>query len=200
MINKQKEQQQQAEHSEISVEPEPPRLDVVYGTLQNRRRRLILRYLENESSAAIGDLAEHVAAIENDVPRHQVESTQRKRVYVSLYQSHLPKLDEAGAVSYDGDRGTVELLSEAEEFLDILDRSENSTACTAHAPAIYSLASALFLTAALVTVSVSPADEAILFGLGTVAVLIVSAAILVTLVYGLRVETDSLPLGMLVGG
>jgi len=41
-------------------------------------------------------------AIEN------LSSNERQRVYISLYQSHLPKLDNHGIVTYDKDRGWVE--------------------------------------------------------------------------------------------
>jgi len=36
-----------------------------------------------------------VAAAEMDTARHDLSSQQRKRVYVVLYQTHVPKLDEA---------------------------------------------------------------------------------------------------------
>jgi hypothetical protein len=38
---------------------------------------------------------------------------QRKRVYTSLHQTHLPALAEAGVVDYDRDRGTVRLTARA---------------------------------------------------------------------------------------
>jgi len=43
---------------------------------------------------------------------------QRKRVYTSLYQSHLPRLHKYGFIEYDADRGTIELTPLAEN-LDI---------------------------------------------------------------------------------
>lgn len=114
-----------AEFQELA-EDRPPRLDEIFGVLQNERRRLILRYLdEHDGETAIGDLAEHVAAIENDIPRAELRSKQRKRVYISLYQSHLPKLDDAGAVTYDQDRGTVEEGPAIEEFQKVLRRQDD---------------------------------------------------------------------------
>ncbi|AOW80095.1 hypothetical protein HTSR_0910 [Halodesulfurarchaeum formicicum] len=105
---------------------QPPRLDEIFGVLQNQRRRLILRFLDEEGPTAdIGTLAEHVAAIENDITRAELRSKQRKRVYISLYQSHLPKLDSAEAVVYNQDRGTVEQGPEIEEFLTVLKRQDS---------------------------------------------------------------------------
>jgi hypothetical protein len=62
------------------------------------------------------ELAEQIAAWENDVEVGELTSQQRKRVYVSLYQTHLPKLAEAGIVNYDVDEGTVELAELATEI------------------------------------------------------------------------------------
>jgi hypothetical protein len=83
----------------------------VFELLQNQRRRRVLRYLttETDGRATLSDLAEHVAGLENDVPPDRVTSTQRKRVYVGLYQAHLPKLDDYGVVDFDKHRGTVDL-------------------------------------------------------------------------------------------
>jgi len=76
------------------------RLDRVFTLLRNRRRRLVLEYLRDCESTTQSDLARHVAAVENGISEDAVTSTQRKRVYVSLYQAHLPKLDEFGAISF----------------------------------------------------------------------------------------------------
>ncbi|MFB6358651.1 MAG: hypothetical protein ABEJ96_06540, partial [Thiohalorhabdaceae bacterium] len=54
--------------------------------------------------AELGDLAEHIASIENDKPEVALSSTERKRVYVALYQCHLPKMDDIGVIDFDEDR------------------------------------------------------------------------------------------------
>lgn len=101
-------------------------LDVAFGILQNERRRRVLRYLRDHPTTTQGDLAEHVAAIENGVPPGSLTSTQRKRVYVSLYQSHLPKLDDVDAIDYDPNRGTVARTPVTDEFLSYLERAEGT--------------------------------------------------------------------------
>jgi len=104
-------------------------LDVAFDVLRNRRRRLVLRYLRAESGqATLSGIAEHVAALENDIDVRQLNSQQRKRVYISLYQSHLPKLDDVGAIQFDQDRGSVSLDEEADTFFEFLDGpAEEST-------------------------------------------------------------------------
>lgn len=87
----------------------------VFEILSNHRRRFALHHLQhNGDQAELGDLAEHVAAWENDIDVDEVSSTERKRVYTSLQQFHLPKLNEKGVVSYDEREGVVELDSLSE--------------------------------------------------------------------------------------
>ncbi len=54
------------------------------------------------------DVAEQVAAWEHETTVEDLTSTQRQRVYIPLYQSHLSKLDEAGLIEYQQNRGIVE--------------------------------------------------------------------------------------------
>jgi DNA-binding transcriptional ArsR family regulator len=104
-------------------------LDATFELLKNRRRRLVLRHLETASQpVSIGDLAEHVAAAENGIRRNELSSQQRKRVYISLYQSHLPKMDEADAIQFDQDRGTISLTDTADAFYEFLDGAPDRTA------------------------------------------------------------------------
>lgn len=89
----------------------------IFTVLKNPRRRKTLEYLEgNDGAADLGDLAESLAARENDIEVEALSSTQRKRVYISLYQVHLPKMDDLGVIEFDKHRGTIE-LTEAGEIL-----------------------------------------------------------------------------------
>lgn len=85
----------------------------------------MLRYLARSETTTQGELAEHIAAVENDVDRSEVTSTQRKRVYISLYQSHLPKLEEAGAIDFDENRGTVERVPGTADYWEYLNRIDS---------------------------------------------------------------------------
>lgn len=96
--------------------PGRPRFDpsvveeTVFDVLASRRRRLILEHLLSvEGVVSAGDLAEHIAAIETGTSVDQLSSYDRKRVYVSLYQNHLPKLAAANVIDYDVDRKTVQV-------------------------------------------------------------------------------------------
>jgi hypothetical protein len=104
-------------HTPVSVQPETPESvetsmlprDEIFHLLQNKRRRLVLRYLtEHGDDIEMREVAEQVAAWENDTTVAGLTSDARQRVYIALYQSHLPKLDENGVIEYDRNRGTIE--------------------------------------------------------------------------------------------
>ena len=103
--------------------------DRVFELLSNRRRRLVLYYLQEQAGedATVRELASEIAAWENGVETVAVTYKQRKRVYTSLYQSHLPKMDEYGVVEYEQGRGTVRLTAEGETldaYLEIVSGND----------------------------------------------------------------------------
>jgi len=94
--------------SESTVDAHPVEIDQVFEILKNQRRRSVLRYLRTvEDEVTLGTLAEQIAAWECDKDVTQITSSERKRVYVGLYQSHLPKMDDVGAISYNKPRGKI---------------------------------------------------------------------------------------------
>lgn len=96
---------------------ESPSSQNIYSLLADRRRRYAIHYLKQRNEAvSLGQLAEQVAAWENEKPVDDLRSQERKRVYIALYQSHLPSMDREGIVDYDADRGMVSL---ADEYADI---------------------------------------------------------------------------------
>ena len=85
-------------------------LDDVFHVLQNGRRRDAIEYIlarPEQETFEMSDIAEQVAAWENDKPVAQITSAERQRVYIALYQTHLPKLDAKGVIEYEQNRGTV---------------------------------------------------------------------------------------------
>jgi DNA-binding transcriptional ArsR family regulator len=93
--------------------------DDVFELLSNQRRRYMLHHLKQQDEAVeLGPLSEHVAAWENETAVEEISSSERKRVYTSLQQFHLPKLEDLGVVEFDQREGTVH-LSERAGDLDI---------------------------------------------------------------------------------
>lgn len=78
-------------------------IDETLFVLKNERRRRVIAYVvanDDGSGIRLDTLSEEIAARENgsDISPHQVTCEQRKRVYIGLYQSHLPKLEEVGVI------------------------------------------------------------------------------------------------------
>lgn len=97
----------------------------MFHLLQNSRRRHVLQYLVTTNGPAqISDVAEQVAAWEYEAPVEELTSQQRQRVYISLYQSHLPKLAEFNLITYDRNRGSIEQTSTINQLARYLDRAE----------------------------------------------------------------------------
>ena len=105
-----------------------PGTDELFEVLSNKRRRYAVHALKQRSEPAqIGDLAERVAAWEYDVDRSELSYDERKRVYTALQQSHLPKMDAAGIVSFDKQRGVIEpepALEDADVYIDVVQGRE----------------------------------------------------------------------------
>lgn len=76
----------------------PLSVDDTLEAISNHRRCFAIRWVdESQTPARVDDLAEMLAAIENDAP---LNAQDRKRTYVALTQHHLDKLDELGALAY----------------------------------------------------------------------------------------------------
>jgi hypothetical protein len=104
-------------------------VDEIFHILQNERRRMVLEYLqEADKSVRMRDVAEQVAAWENGTTVEELSSDQRQRVYIPLYQSHLPKLDKAGIIDYQQNRGIVERRPLAKQLDYYLNADSNRDA------------------------------------------------------------------------
>ena len=164
------------EAEERTTEPLP--LDQVFGILKNQRRRYVLEFLnEADEEVTLSEVAEQVSAWENDKDISQISSKERKRVYVGLYQCHLPKMDAMGIVSFNKPRGVIELGEDTEEVYKYLEMSEEPDE-----PPWYVYSVALSVSGALVL-----AGALLLRSLTTVPVVDVAVVLLISvfLVYAL---------------
>lgn len=98
-------------------------VDDVFEILSNRRRRHTITYLNENGNepVPIRELAASVAARENDTSVQDVTYKERKRVYTSLHQLHLEKMDGLGIIEYDRDRGLIERTETTDRFGTYLD-------------------------------------------------------------------------------
>ena len=156
--------------------------DVIFELLKNRRRREVLAYLlEAEETVTLGELAEQIAAWENDTDVAALSSDQRKRVYVALYQTHLPKMDDAGIVEYDQDRGLISLADNADLLMMYLDTDTHRQDRWDRWYAVLSVVGAAFVTGAFLGLPPLSAIPTLgVAGIVVVAFFLLSAAHVVT--------------------
>jgi len=102
----------------------------IHNVLRNDRRRHAIQHLRStDGPLSVDTLAEHIATVETgeSPPPRDV----RKSVYVSLHQTHLPKLDELGIVDYDQREQELELRDRAEQvevYMEVVSEGDISWA------------------------------------------------------------------------
>ena len=98
--------------------------DEVFEVMSSSRRRLILYHLHRRGGRAeLRELARDTAEAETE---GKVDDGVVKRFYISLYQTHVPKLEEVGLVRYDGDTKEVTLTERVEDVANVLNATESS--------------------------------------------------------------------------
>lgn len=106
----------------VQTSKEQDELDAgqIHDILRNDRRRLAIKCLrEYGGSLSVRDLSEEVAAQEtgeSPAPRDK-----RRSVYVSLHQTHLPKLDDLGIVKYDTETKDITLRDRAAKITTYME-------------------------------------------------------------------------------
>jgi len=99
----------------------------VFDVLSHRRRRFALHYLVQRGETDLGELAEYVAAWENDKSVAELTTSERKHAYSALQQTHLPRMDDVGVVEFNKNRGTIEpseALAELDIYMDVVRGNE----------------------------------------------------------------------------
>ncbi|MFP9058919.1 hypothetical protein ACLI4R_00135 [Natrialbaceae archaeon A-chndr2] len=165
----------------------------LFDVFSNARRRQTVRYLKRyQGTCDLAPLVEQVAAWENDTETEAVTRTQRRRVYISLYQTHLPMLEEHGIVDWDPDAHRIELLPSEDTFEPYLDRQLNEQRSWHLFYASVTLVGGLLFVLALLSIGVVSPSIAPLIALG---VCFVIAAIALTQ-YVSRQPAHTLPFGL----
>lgn len=91
--------------------------DDVFEILSNARRRQLLFYLTNEDGQAeLYDLSRQIASDETGLHPEELERRDFKRVYVSLYQTHIPLLEDHGLITYRTDDRIITLTDKVTQL------------------------------------------------------------------------------------
>jgi hypothetical protein len=137
---------------------------------------MVLYYLRrNGGSVGMQELAKQIASMENEVPTDELTSQQRKRVYVSLYQTHLPKMAEMGTIDYDKDTGIVRLTERADDIDEYLTTNDRSTYPWTFHYLLLVIAGAIALSLSALDVPVFDAVPTPVLGAGILVIFVASA-------------------------
>ena len=138
-------------------EPQTLSQDTAFDLLSNARRRFVLQRLQQQGGGIeLGDLAEELAAEENGLRPAELSAQQRKRTYVSLYQTHVPKLSEANVVRYDSDSGMVYPTRHVDELAQYFEEDRNPIPWQLIYGAIAAVGLVGYLVSVLLELSVLP--------------------------------------------
>lgn len=96
----------------------------LFEVLGNERRRSVIQVLrDREEPMSLADLSDAVAARENGVDPDDLSRRQRKCTYTALQQTHLPKMDDAGVLTFEKEAGEVtagDAIVEYTLYLDVV--------------------------------------------------------------------------------
>lgn len=111
----------------------------IYEALSNSRRRYVIDQLGSMSlddETTLSALAVGLAYVENDYidDIDDVRTGDRKRYYVSLYQTHLPAMQDSGLIEWD-ERSNEVRPTEATQLLFQVMRAVNQTLADGRASA-----------------------------------------------------------------
>lgn len=108
----------------IPDRPSAVEAEDAFDVLSNRRRRMVVRILGEASPTETIDvdyLSRQIAAWEEETSIDGIDYADRKSVYTSLQQLHLPAMDEAGVVDFDERAGTITATEETKGYTVYLE-------------------------------------------------------------------------------
>ncbi len=97
----------------VQGQPQLSKSDI-FGVLQNDRRRCILELLNKQEKLSIRALSEEIARLESGA--EEPNSSVRKSIYISLLQTHIPKMESLNLISFNREKDSIELLPAARDF------------------------------------------------------------------------------------
>jgi len=91
-------------------------LDTVLDLGGDQHRRIVLAVLAHEQrSLTMHDLTKTIVKHNHHAPLREMPKESLSEVQISLHHVHLPKIDAAGLIEYDQDRGLVEPTEQFEQ-------------------------------------------------------------------------------------
>lgn len=99
--------------AQLDLSPSVPSSVAVSETLSNEQRQLALAILRTQDQPlALADLAEDIARAQQPDPAADPDYEAVRRLRLNLYHTHVPKLVDAGLVTYNARQRTVRYAAE----------------------------------------------------------------------------------------
>lgn len=150
----------------------------IFHILGNDRRREIIGRIANRSDVVtVSELADEIAACEEG----DGEPTENlyKSVYVSLQQTHLPKLADEGIVDYDSEANTVRPGARLDEVQVYVQDDAGRGRTLRMAPLVVSLVGLAIVTATTYGVTIAPGVDPQTWAVGFLLVIAIVSAVAV---------------------
>ena len=96
---------------------------VLFEALANPWGREVLQCLEDRSAISLKTASERVASREYEKGREELTEEEKKPVYVGLYQTIVPRMDNVDVVDYEEESGRIspgEMFETAQEYLNLV--------------------------------------------------------------------------------
>lgn len=94
--------------------------DELFQILSSHRRQQVIKICDQaQEPVALSQLAQRIAATEQGKEIDELTGKERKRIYTSLQQTHLPMMARADVIEYDG--RTAELTEDGAELSVYMD-------------------------------------------------------------------------------
>ena len=110
--------------------------------LGNDRRILVIEYLQKrEGKADLRDVVEYIAEKEGNTERKH-----RKSIYVSLMQTHIPKMEREGVISYE--HGMIKLIKvplDVNLYMEVVNKNDISWSTFYIGTSLIFIATGIFL-------------------------------------------------------
>ncbi|MFB6223971.1 MAG: hypothetical protein ABEH86_09930 [Haloarcula sp.] len=108
---------------DVTMTEEPLPFDKIHSLLSARHRRYTLYCLYLYTNPIyLPDVAGQIAEWKHGRPEDELLD-ERLDIYISLYHNHIPKLADAGVVSYSQDEDMVELGCNAQQIRPHLEQA-----------------------------------------------------------------------------
>lgn len=160
--------------------------DAIFEILSNSRRRKMLLYLDDSGGTAkLSTLAREIAKVEEG---NTPDEEQYKRVYISLYQSHVPKLQEYGIVSYNPESKELALTDRVAPVLAIFQKQPNQKQWLRYY-VVVALIGILFI---LTFLAINPSDQFVFHLVALIPIVILFALAVLHYLTVLNIESPIL--------